>query len=138
MFIMKNYLKVLLNLSLATVFLVTNISANISMWPSGSSLNQGAKQSSMMFRLQNGSNRISEFQKIANAIFSSNQQQTTSEQQETRNDLTVDDMIKILGTPNKASANHLQYWLLDDETKQTAILYINNNIITSYQIINKQ
>lgn len=114
---------------MSVFFLVANISAITSMWPSRISLNQEAKQSSIMFRSQNGSNRISEFQKIAQSIFRKNQDAIN---------LTVNDMIKILGTPNKASANQLQYWLLDDATKQTAILYINNDIITSYQIINNQ
>lgn len=126
---MKNYLKVVLNLSLATVFLITNISANISMWPSGNILSREVKQSSILFRLQNGSNRINEFQKIAQSIFKGNQDAIN---------LTVNDMIKILGKPNKASLTQLQYWLFDDATKPMAIVQINNDLITSYQIINNQ
>jgi hypothetical protein len=40
-------------------------------------------------------------------------------------------MIKVLGTPNKASATQLQYWLMEDEQKTILTININE---TSKQI----
>ena len=108
------------------IIIITSISGVLPMWPSWMDKHQSAKQYSIMFKNLQGSNRLNEFSHL-HAILDA----------AATNGYSKDDIIKILGIPNKVSPTQLQYWLQEDDKKSRVTININETTkcVTGYGVI---
>jgi hypothetical protein len=89
--------KLFLFMPLSALFMVTSISGTSTLWPSSGYFTAPLKSTAIQFQTLKGSNRIAEFTKLHQQIFS---------QQLISKNIYSNDLIKILGSPNEIDGNN--------------------------------
>jgi hypothetical protein len=123
---MKNYItKPIFAIPLMIMLIVASLSANKSIWPSTRGLTSQNKMSCVQFQSLNGSNRIDEFKKVAQAAFGI-ADFTTKNTTHATNNFSIYDVEKMLGKPNEISlTGNWVYYLNPNQQSCKAIFSVN-------------
>jgi uncharacterized protein YeaC (DUF1315 family) len=95
----------LINHLLVYFVLLTSISAMPSMWPSSITLTNEDKNICTQFKILQGSNRIAEFEKIAQTIFNEQQETSNGEANKKQKTSNENDIQKLLGKADEVNQN---------------------------------
>ena len=117
------------NIVLGFIAIFLSISHCPTIWPGFVQLSDNAKSNCILFKLQNGSTRISECCQIVQELVTKYELIPASKDPPANtiwrtNTLTQYDVIKMLGIPKKLEQNALTYYL-DADNKSTVTIIIN-------------